>query len=363
MRVPLVDLKIQYERIKDEVHEAWAEILDTTAFVLGPAVSGFEDEFARYSGVNHCIGVANGGDALEICLRTLDIGLGDEVIIPANTFAATAMAVLQVGATPVTVDVDPATHLMLPDDVEQVITHRTKAIIPVHLFGQIAPMTRITEIAQAHGLFVIEDAAQCQGATQNGQHAGFLGDMAATSFYPGKNLGAFGDGGAVLTNSDIHAERARKIRNYGGVQKYEHSENGRNSRLDALQAAVLRIKLRHLDQWNHERRLAAARYGELLSQQSSATLPEVADSNQHVWHLYVIKIDDRNRVLKELNDAGVGAGVHYPHTVDEIPGVLSPTLNSTATKLSNEMISLPIFPGITDDNLEFTSATLLDVIR
>lgn len=358
MKVPLVDLKIQYERIKDEVQEAWDEIFSNTSYVLGPAVTAFEEEFARYCGVEHCIGVANGGDALELCLRALDIGAGDEVIIPANTFAATAMAVLQAGATPVAVDVDEAYHLIDPDRIAEAIGPRTRAIIPVHLFGQLAPMEPILAIAKEHGLKVIEDAAQCQGATQNGMHAGQFGDMAATSFYPGKNLGAFGDGGAVLTRDPNLAARVRRLRNYGGIAKYEHIESGRNSRLDTLQAAVLRVKLRHLEAWNTERVQAAGEYANLLSSRSNVELPSVAPCNEHVWHLYVVKVHTRDEILRALNDAGIGAGIHYPATVAAVPGVRSEEHLPVATDLSRRILSLPLFPGMTPEQIASVSHSL-----
>lgn len=363
MNVPLVDLKIQYERIKDEVDAEWQRVFANTSYVLGPAVTAFEQEFAAYSGVDHCIGVANGGDALELCLRALDIGHGDEVIVPANTFAATAMAVLQAGATPVSVDIDERYHLIDPSLIDSVITERTKAIIPVHLFGQLAPMGEIVDIAKRHGLRVIEDAAQCQGATQHGKHAGQFGDMAATSFYPGKNLGAFGDGGAVLTQDNDLATRVRRLRNYGGIAKYEHVESGRNSRLDSLQAAVLCVKLRHLDAWNDERRAVAATYLDALAGIPTIQLPAVLDGNEHVWHLFVIKVADRDEVLKQLNEAGVGAGIHYPSTVNSLATV--PLETPIAERQANTMISLPIYPGISREQVDFVieeMGSLLDTM-
>lgn len=359
MRVPLVDLKIQYERIKDEVHAAWKDILDNSEFVMGPAVSAFETEFAEYCGVSHCIGVANGGDALELCLRALDIGPGDEVIIPANTFAATAMAVLQIGATPVAVDVDEDYHLIDPECVEAAVTSRTRAIIPVHLFGQLAPMTPLLEIAATHDLRVIEDAAQCHGATQDGKHAGQFGDMAATSFYPGKNLGAFGDGGAVLTQKAELAERVQRIRNYGGLVKYEHVESGRNSRLDTMQAAVLRAKLRNLDSWNLERQGIASTYLSALSDSVSVEVPQVAGGNEHVWHLFVVKVPNRDLSLKALQATGVGAGIHYPSTVVSIPGVVTPNPVRRAENLSQKILSMPIYPGLREDEVSFVCERFL----
>lgn len=351
MNVPLVDLKIQYERIRGEVAEAWEDILSNTSFVLGPDVASFEDEFAAYAGVKHCVGVANGGDAIELALRALDIGFGDEVIIPANTYTATAMAVVQTGAVPVVVDVDPTYQLLSPGLVEAAITSKTKAIIPVHLFGQLAPMEPILEIARTHDLRVVEDAAQCQGATQHGSHAGTFGDIAATSFYPGKNLGAFGDGGGVLTNSDSLALRIRRLRNYGGIVKYEHVEPGRNSRLDTLQAAVLRAKLRYLDAWNAERSSAADFYLSELDGVLDLALPRQMAGNTHVWHLFVISTANRDGLLRELNARGIGAGIHYPQAIMDQPalaGIVRESSGGVARQLAGSILSLPLFPGITE---------------
>lgn len=350
--VPLVDLKIQYERIKDEVQTAWEEVFENTSFVMGPAVGAFESEFANYSGVSQCIGVGNGGDALELCLRAIDVGPGDEVIIPANTFAATAMAVLQTGATPVAVDVDMDYHLIDPDCVEEAITPRTRAVIPVHLFGQLAPMEPIIDIASRHGLRVVEDAAQCQGATQHGRHAGQFGDLAATSFYPGKNLGAFGDAGAVLTDDPTLGDRVRRLRNYGGTAKYEHTESGRNSRLDTLQASVLRVKLEMLDEWNLERAAAAEKYLDLLESLPAIKLPKVHPANRHVWHLFVMTVEKRDSLLEALNRNGIGAGIHYPSTVSSIPGVRTPFDSGRSEFLASRIISLPMFPGLEVGQIE-----------
>jgi len=359
LKVPFVDLGIQYERIRTEVHLAWDEILSDTSFVLGPAVSAFETEFARYSGVDHCVAVGNGGDALELCLRALDVGFGDEVIIPANTFAATAMAVLQVGAIPVVVDVDEQSHLIDPWCIEEAITARTKAIVPVHLFGQLAPMARVLDVASRFGLWVIEDAAQCQGATQDGKHAGQFGDMAATSFYPGKNLGAFGDGGAVLTRHVALADRVRRLRNYGGVAKYEHVELGRNSRLDSIQAAVLRVKLRYLDAWNLERQRLAHAYLSAL-QSTGLKVPQVVPGNTHVWHLFVIALEERDLTLQHLKEMQIGAGIHYPEPVSVIPGVKATNKTDKASRLARKILSLPLFPGMTDSQQDYVLEHLDD---
>ena len=260
--IPLVDLQAQHRQIADEVARGFARVIERTAFILGDEVASFETAFAAFMQVRHCIGVANGTDALELALRALDVGAGDEVIIPANTFIATALAVARAGATPVLVDSDPVYHLVDVERVAAVIGPRTKAILPVHLYGQMAPMEDLQALASARGVLLIEDAAQAQGAKRHGKTAGSYGAAAGTSFYPGKNLGAYGDAGAVLTNADGVAQRIRALRNYGSEVKYHHPETGFNSRLDTLQAVVLNAKLAHLQTWNEARREAARRYDE-----------------------------------------------------------------------------------------------------
>src|SRR6185437_5397771 len=261
--IPLVDLSLQHAEIADEVAAGFERVLTSGAFVLGPDVAEFEREFAAYSGVARCVGVGNGTDAIELALRAAGIGPGDEVIIPANTFVATAGGVMRTGATPVLVDCDRQFLLIDPTQIEQRITERTRAIVPVHLYGQLAPMAEVLDIAARHGLVVVEDAAQSQGAEQDGKRAGAFGQSAATSFYPGKNLGAYGDGGAVVTNAEDVADALLGLRNHGGTVKYQHPELGFNSRLDTLQGVVLRAKLRRLDGWNAQRRAAADLYAEL----------------------------------------------------------------------------------------------------
>jgi dTDP-4-amino-4,6-dideoxygalactose transaminase len=365
--IPLVNLKIQETQIRAGVEQRWQEIISETSFIGGSAVSNFESEFAAFAGVRHCIGVANGGDAIELILRALDISYGHEVIIPANTFVATAMAVQRVGAVPVPVDVDQKYHLLDPGAIEEAITPQTRAIIPVHLFGQIAPMDQIVHLANKWGIHVLEDAAQCQGATQNGKHAGSFGIAAATSFYPGKNLGAYGDGGAVLTNSDELAERIMRIRNYGGIAKYEHTEYGYNSRLDSLQAAVLSEKLTHLDSWNLERRNVAEQYRSLLGDVDGLTLPEVWPENDHVWHLFVIKISKRDFVLQSMMSCGIGVGIHYPTTVNKLPAFVNSKTSQSqvpiAERLADEILSLPIFPGIQEKDVDYISQKVREIVQ
>ena len=314
MNIPLVDLRAQQEEIDDEVRSGLAEVFANTAFIGGPAVGAFEKAYAEAMGIAHCVGVANGTDALEMALRVVGVGRDDEVILPANTFIATAEAVSRIGARPVLVDVDPNYLLIDPDRVAEAIGPKTKAVIPVHLFGQTAPVERIAPIAEAYGAVIVEDAAQSQGATRFGRPAGGLGIAAGTSFYPGKNLGAAGDAGAVLTNDPEIADRVRTLSAHGSHRKYIHERIGVNSRLDTVQAVVLLAKLKRLARWNDLRRQAADRYSELLSD-SGARVPVVAPGNDDVWHLYVVRVDERDRVLDELHAAGIGAAIHYPYPV------------------------------------------------
>ena len=364
--IPLVDLGYQAREIDTEVRTAWESILAKTAFIGGADVGAFESEYATYSSVRHVIGVANGTDALEIGIRALGIGHGDEVIVPTNSFIASALAVARAGATPVLVDCDPVHYLIDPARIEAAITPRTRAIMPVHLYGQLAPMEEICAIAEKHGLRVIEDAAQSQGAIRNGKASGAFGHVTGTSFYPGKNLGAFGDAGAVLTNDDETAKKVRALRNYGSEIKYHHPETGFNSRLDTLQAAVLSAKLKRLDSWNKMRRHAAGLYGQLLSGHSGISTPGTLDGNTHVWHLYVVEVGERDRVLSELNSLGIGAGIHYPTPI-HMHGAFShlgyrvgsfPIAETAAPRI----LSLPIFPGITEAQVEEVAAALIKAV-
>ncbi|MGH9154550.1 MAG: DegT/DnrJ/EryC1/StrS family aminotransferase, partial [Acidimicrobiales bacterium] len=302
----MVNLDWQHRVVADEVSAGWQKVLSQGDFIL---------EFARFSSVAHCVGVANGTDALEIALRALEVGPGDEVIVPANTFIATASAVVRAGADVVLADVDPVTLLVDPAAVGAAVGPRTAALIPVHLYGQMAPMPALEKVASRAGVPMVEDAAQSQGASQAGRASGSIGAAAGTSFYPGKNLGAYGDAGAVLTGDADVARRVRAIRDHGSSRKYEHDERGFNSRLDTLQAVVLRAKLRHLAAWNDHRREAAQRYEALLQAVPGVTTPGVGEGNEHVWHLYVVQVPDRDRVLAELQGKGIGAGIHYPKPV------------------------------------------------
>ncbi len=365
--IPLVNLSAQHAAVADEVVEGWAEVLAQTAFIGGPQVAAFEREYAEFIGVPYCAAMANGTDAIEIALRALGIGYGDECILPANTFIATAEAVSRAGATPVLVDcVDDETYLIDVEAVEAAVTPRTAAIIPVHLYGQAAPVERLMPLAQRIGARVVEDAAQSHGARRNGISTGALGHAAATSFYPGKNLGAYGDAGAALTGSADVAARMRIIRDHGSSAKYQHDVLGVNSRLDTLQAVVLSAKLRRLATWNAARRAAAARYAELLSGCDGVVQPRTLDGNEHVWHLYAVRVPDRDRVLKELHAAGIGAGIHYPvpiHLTAAFAGLGYPQgAFPVAERTARELLSLPLFPEITAAQQERVISALMSAL-
>jgi len=350
--IPLVDLAAQHTAVAAEVEQGWRQVLAENAFVGGPQVAAFEREFAAFTGARHCVAVANGTDAIEIALRALGVSTGDECILPANTFVATAEAVCRAGATPVLVDcADDDTYLIDPAAVEAAVTTRTRAIIPVHLYGQAAPVEQLLPLAGRIGAWIVEDAAQAQGAGRNGMRAGSLGHAAGTSFYPGKNLGSYGDAGALLTGSDDVAELARLIRHHGSPRKYQHIVPGVNSRMDTLQAVVLSAKLRRLAAWNAARREAATRYDAALAGLAEVTLPRTLAGNEHVWHLYVIRVPDRDRVLSELNAAGIGAGVHYPlpiHRTRAFAGLgRAGASHPVAERIAPELLSLPLFAEIT----------------
>ena len=353
--VPLVDLALQHALVADEIASGFARVIDSSAYVHGPEVGAFEDEFSEFAGVAHCVGAANGTDAIELALRAANIGPRCEVIIPANTFVGTAEAVLRCGATPVLADCDP-THLLLdPQSAAANITPRTRAMIPVHLYGQMAPMGALAALASSSRLTMIEDAAQAHGARQHSRGPGSLGLAAATSFYPSKNLGAYGDGGAVLTNDDDLASRVRALTNHG-LRRREHSLPGVNSRLDSLQAVVLRAKLKHLEAWNAERRTAVQRYEHLLIDVEGVVLPRTAPDNEHAWHLYAVRVAGRDRILADLRAEGIEAGVHYARPIHLQPAFCSLGKAEgsfpVAEAASREVLSLPLYPGITTEQQE-----------
>ena len=360
--IPLVDLAANHRQVADAIAQGFARVLERTAFIGGAEVAEFEQAFGTFSGVRHCVGVANGTDALELALRALGVGAGDEVILPTNSFVATALAVVRAGATPVLVDCDPDYALIDPEQVAAKIGPRTKAIMPVHLFGQVAPMETLGAIVERAGVPIVEDAAQAQGARRHGRIAGGFGVAAGTSFYPGKNLGAYGDAGAVLTNADALATKIRALRNYGSDVKYSHPETGFNSRLDTLQAVVLSAKLKHLAAWNTARRVAAARYDELLADVDGVRGPATLAGNEHVWHLYVVRVAHRDDVVARLNAAGIGAGIHYPEPIHALGAFRhlghGPGTFPTAERLAREILSLPLFPEITPAQQEQVVAEL-----
>jgi dTDP-4-amino-4,6-dideoxygalactose transaminase len=355
LQVPFVDLAAQYATIAEEIDEAISKVLRRTDFILGQDVGLFEQEFAAFCETEYAVGVDSGTSALELALRAYGIGPGDEVVTAANTFIATALAISYTGATPVLVDVDPQTYTMDVTRLEGAITDRTRAIIPVHLYGHPADMDPIMEIAQRYGLVVIEDACQAHGAKYKGKRVGSLGHTAAFSFYPAKNLGAYGDGGTVVTGDKRVAESLRTLRDYGQREKYHHMLRGYNHRLDTLQAAVLRVKLRHLDAWNAARRQHAKLYGELLAH-SPVVVPTEADYAESVYHLYVIRIKDRDRLRAYLREKGVATGIHYP-----IPIHLQPAYRDLGCEkgsfpitedYASEVLSLPMYAELTPDSIE-----------
>lgn len=311
---PFLNLKEINAQYADELKEAAIRVIDSGWYILGKEVEDFEREFAEYCGVKHCIGVSNGLDALKLVLKGYGFGPGDEILVPSNTYIATILAISEVGATPVLIEPDQNTLNINPALIEEKITSKTKAIMVVHLYGQTAEMSEINAIASKYSLKVIEDAAQAQGAIYNGKKTGSLGDAAGFSFYPGKNLGALGDAGAVTTNDDVLAERIRALRNYGSHKKYENLYKGYNHRLDEMQAAFLRVKLKYLDEENQKRRIVANQYIEGIKNESIViVLPKAPlDASQHVWHVFVIRTEKRNELQKYLNDNGVQTVIHYP---------------------------------------------------
>ncbi len=362
--IPFLDLKSPYLELKEELDAAYRRVMESGWYILGKEVEAFESEFATYCEAKHCIGVANGLDALHLIVRAYGIGTGDEVIVPSNTYIATWLAVTHAGATPVPVEPDIRTYNIDPAKIEQAITAKTKAIMVVHLYGQPADMDPIIEIAKKHNLKVIEDSAQAHGARYKGRRTGSLGDSAGFSFYPGKNLGAFGDGGAVTTNNCKLASSIKVLRNYGSELKYHNSVIGFNSRLDELQAALLRVKLKKLDEWNDRRKVLANTYLNELSSQVELVLPYVPDWADPVWHLFVVRNAQRDKLQKNLLDSGIGTMIHYP-----IPPHLQEAYSMLNFKdvsypiaelMHRQVLSLPIGPHLTEKQLD---KVLSDVVR
>jgi dTDP-4-amino-4,6-dideoxygalactose transaminase len=354
---------VQHRQVAEEVSAGWREVIANGEFILGDVVRSFEREYAEFSSIGHCVSVANGTDALELALRAIGIGPGDEVILPVNTFVASAFAVVRAGAVPVFVDVSGDDYLIDTEQVSAKLSSRTKAVMPVHLYGQMAPVERLHALLEPLGIPMVEDAAQAHGATRHGLAPGGFSAAVGTSFYPGKNLGAYGDAGAVLTRSDVTARSIRSLRNYGSEEKYLHPEIGFNSRTDPLQAVVLRAKLKRLTAWNKQRRSAADRYNQMFEKAEDIRTPATLAGNEHVWHLYVVRVARRTAVLERLAAAGITAGVHYPLPL-HLQGAMQkygyrsgefPVSESAAT----EILSLPMYPGITIDQQELVAAELM----
>jgi dTDP-4-amino-4,6-dideoxygalactose transaminase len=367
MPVPFVDLQAQYRSIKAEVDAAIQRVLDTSAFILGREVETFERDFAEYVGARECVGVSNGTAALHLALMACDVGPGQEVIVPANTFFATAEAVSAAGATPVFADCDPVTYNLDAAKLEAAVTERTRAVIPVHLYGQPADLDAINEVAKRHNLIVIEDAAQAHGARYRGRRVGALARAGCFSFYPGKNLGAYGEGGAVTTDDPEVARRVRLLRDHGSERKYHHEVVGYNLRLEGIQGAVLSVKLKHLDDWNALRRRHAARYRELLGPLEEAgalSLPREAAYAEHVYHLFVVQTSARDSMQRFLSAANVHTGIHYP-----VPAHLQPAYAALGHKegdfpeserQARRVLSLPMFAELTERQLRYVAHAVED---
>src|SRR5215211_8845379 len=362
--VPYLDLHTQYDALRSEVLRALEEICESTGFAQGPPTSEFESKFATYCGIDHCVSLNSGTSALHLALRCLDAGPGDEVVTVPMTFIATAWAISYVGATPVFVDIDPVRRTLNPDNLEAAITSRTKAIIPVHLYGMPAEMDRIIAVANRYGIPVIEDAAQAQGAKYRGKRVGQFGKIACFSFYPSKNLGAYGEGGALITNDASIARRARSFRDHAQSQRYLHDEIGYNYRMDSFQGAVLSIKLKHLDEWNTARNHCARLYTESL-RDSSYKLPAHVSDSECVWHCYVVETPERDRVRSVLQDFGIQSAVHYPVPIhlQKAYAHLGYRLGDlpVTEALCEHCLSLPIYPELSKEKISRVASVLLDL--
>ena len=359
--VPFVDLKAQYEAIKTDVNVAIESVCSQAAFIGGTYVKQFEADFAAFSGARSVIGVGNGTEALTIALRAMDLEPGFEAVVPANTFIATSEAVASAGGKPVFCDVDPLSYLLDLGSAEQVLTDKTRVIIPVHLFGQMVDMQAVRDFADSHGLFVLEDAAQAHGASRAGHRVGELSHFTAYSFYPSKNLGAYGDAGAITVVDPDLERKVRMAANHGRSDKYDHRFEGVNSRLDGLQAAVLSVKLRHLREWTAKRQAAASYYRQCLSG-ANLILPAAAEQGSHVYHLFVVQIDDRDKVRSDLSAAGISSGVHYPIALPFLAAYSDRDFAVTdfpvAYELSQRILSLPIFPEVSEEQIKHVADTL-----
>ncbi len=365
-KVAFVDLYAQHQEVEQELLEVFQRVLKKSSFILGPEVVAFEQAFAQYVGAKECLAVNNGTTALQLVLEALEIGPGDEVITVANTFIATAEAISAVGARPVFVDADPVSYTMDLQLVEAAITPKTKALLPVHLYGQSADLDALMAIAKRHNLYLVEDACQAHGATYKGKRVGAFGIAGCFSFYPGKNLGALGEGGGIVTNDPVFAQKMRMLRDHGSTKKYEHSMPGYNFRLEGLQGGFLNVKLKKLDKWNGRRREIAKRYQELLAD-APITLPSEMGWGEHVYHLYVIQADDREALKQSLTDAGIETGLHYP-----VPLHLQVAYKElgyekgafpVSEHLSSHILSLPMHPYLTDAEVERVANVVLESLE
>ena len=365
MKVAFVNLGMQYESIAKEINNAIKEVISSSSFIGGKFVKSFESNFAQYIGVRHCIGVGNGTDALFIALKSLGICNGDEVITVANTFIATSEAITLTGAKVVFVDCDEKTYNIDIKKIEKAITGRTKAIIPVHLYGQPADMDEILGIAKKYNLFVIEDAAQAHGAIYKNRNVGTIGDVACFSFFPGKNLGAYGDAGAIVTNNDELANKSRMFANHGRIEKYNHEYEGINSRLDGLQAAILDVKLKYLEKWTERRRAIAKMYNESL--RDAVMTPIVIPNVRHVYHLYIIRTKNRDRIIGFLKEKGISTGIHYPIPLPFLKAYsylgYKPEDFPVAYSLKDEILSLPIHGDMTDKEVEYVIEGVKNAVK
>ncbi len=366
LKVPLLDLKAQYASIREEVQGALAEVFESQQFILGPQLRALEGEIATYVGTRFAIGVGSGTDALLLTLRALGIGAGDEVIVPAFTFFATAECVSLLGATPVFADIKPDTFTLDPEETAAKITKRTRAIIPVHLYGQSADMDPIRELARRRALHVVEDNAQALGATYQGRRTGSLADAGCISFYPTKNLGGWGDGGMVVTDSEPLAQRLRCLRDHGASSKYRSEEIGWNSRLDEIQSAVLRVKFRHLDQWNRQRARHAAEYDKLFTPLPALITPKLGGWGEHVFHQYTVRVPQRDAVEKALATQGISTGVYYPvplHLQPAYAGLgYTPGSLLESERACAEVLSLPIYPELSEEHVAYVAGALSELL-
>lgn len=366
MHVPLVDLRAQYASIRPEIDAAIQRVLDGGAFILGEEVARFEAAFAGYVGARGAVGVASGTAALILALRACDVGPGDEVITTAHTFFATGEAISSVGARPVFVDIHPKTYTLDPEQAEAAITAKTRAVVPVHLYGHPAEMDALLDIARRRGLWLIEDAAQAHGAEYRGRRCGGMGDLACFSFYPSKNLGAYGDAGAVTGNDGALLEQVRRLRDHGRVGKYEHEALGYGERLDAIQAAVLSAKLPHLEAWNEARRTLARRYKELLAGCEAVTVPYEAPCVRHVYYAYAVRVPRRDEVLEGLKARGVHAGIHYPVPLHRQRAYLSQGYGEVSLpvteRVASEILSLPLYPELSPEQQEYVVGVLRESV-